>query len=348
MADTDDGEKIDAPQDTKNAASVKIHFDKIELLDKNNPYNINPDVLDLGIPIFKLPISPYIRRNNDGIIPCLPSRALDSFFQQTQFTMNDFNRNLLTINQDFRKMASGLSLKEYNDRIANTGFGTIKFINKTDNKLTDTFSTGVTYALVIPMPDTPPVISKIEHENRNYYQQRFAPRWLETMEVLEKCSFFYLYNKTEPKGFTSTHNLTENTQGERSDAVFLFLTFYCTRIKNNLDYRGLNCKYGDKFKNMQFVYNKNSGQLVVDVINKGTYDFASPDDDGVKHYQNDIYPWIYWGNLIADDENIYMDQNKEERIKGIGQKYINEKKITDENIIKEIYDLFPEKKRPKT
>jgi len=343
MADTDDGEEKDAPQDTKNAASVKIHFDKIELLDRNNPYNINPDVLDLGIPIFKLPISPYIRRNNDGIIPCLPSRALDSFFQQTQFTMNDLNRNLLTINQDFRKMASGLSLKEYNERIANTGLIVVSFYRKTDLSLAITFFPGVTDALVMPLTK-PTVISYETHANRNEHQQGFAPRSLKTMELMESYDFFKKYTKYDKDGFARTHNLTKEQDNEYGRRI---ITVLATRKKDNLDYRG-EPKFNNQdslFKGMQFVYNISSGQLVIDVVNKGTYDFVPPTDSKSEkaHYQYDVLPWFEWGNVKPDDEDIYMPQDKEEDISNIDK----DTSISVDEKKKRIYDIFLKIKQAK-
>lgn len=341
MADTDDEEKIKTQLCTKNAAEIRIPFVDIELLDRNNPYGLNPELFDYGIPVFKLPLSPYIRTNDDGTLPCLPSPALDLFFEHTKLTRNEINRNLLLGSENLRKAGSGLSTKEYNDRIALSGLTLIKFVNKADNTIATSFFPGVTDALVIPepVPEKLPVISKEKHANRNEYQQGFAPRELITMRKMAHYGFFELFQPFySPDGFTKTHNLTILTD----DIVVRLVDLVTTIKKDNYDYRGVVGKFDGKFEGMQFVYNKDSKQLVVDVLNKGTYDYVSPNVDNAGHSDYDFYPWIYWGNLIADDESIYMPQETEEKINEI-----DESSISDDDKQKRICGLFEKKDRPK-
>jgi len=340
MSDADDGRKTECEKNTENLTMFPFRFGNIELLNRNNPYKLNPEVYEFKLPIFNIPPTPYIRRNDDGIIPCLPPSTLDSFFKQTQLTRNEINKGLLTIHEDLWKMPSGLSIQEYNKKIASSGFTLINYYNKTDNTIAQSFSPGVTYTLVIPEPDVPPIISKSEHTYRNEYQKGYAPRSLDTMRKLENYGFFYLYKDLfSHAGFTKTHNLTD-PEDKKSVRQLNMIT---TTEENNYDYRGVVGKFDDKFEGMQFVYNKDSEKLVVDVLNKGTFDYVSPAISKPEHYDYDFYPWLYWGNVIADDESIYMPQEKEEKIKKID----NDPFLSYDEKQNKICDLFIKKERPR-
>lgn len=69
------------------------------------------------------------------------------------------------------------------------------------------------------------------------------------------------------------------------------------------DYEDLNGAYNVKFisKDGRFeaVYNTESGQIVLDPVNMGTYNYASGSIHPVKYYQHNKYdkvPWKQWGN----------------------------------------------------
>jgi uncharacterized FlaG/YvyC family protein len=342
MSDTDNGEKIEVPQNTREAAPLRFHFENIELLDRNSLYGLNPELFACGIPVFKLPLSPYIYRKSNKIIPCLLSPSLDPYYKQTRLIREEINRNLLLANKNLRNAGSGLTMREYNDRIAPIGFTVIKFFKKADNTVVASFLPDVTDALLVPV--IPPAVTFEQHAERNKYQNGFAPRSLKTMKILVRCDFFELYTKDDKDGYTRTHNLTEsqNTQTGRQEVFYRG-----TQKKDNLDYRGaVNDGMGNKFKGMQFVYHEKSEELVVDVVNKGTYDYVSPKDDFIKHFVYDVASWIEWGNVEEDDVRIYMPDEREKEILALNERFPGKDKITDVGVKKRIYDLFPQKERP--
>lgn len=99
------------------------------------------------------------------------------------------------------------------------------------------------------------------------------------------------------QGPTGTHNLTpeQNTiEGRRNIGI--------GRGGNNIDYRG---KVGSIFEGMQFIYNDETGALVTDEVNKGTFDYCSPfaKIPYFSHKGYDIETWIEWGTGGADNPN---------------------------------------------
>jgi len=341
MSDTDDDGKIVLSESPNNLTEAPIDFEDIELLGPNSLSGLNHEFFNYEIPSNRIPLAPYIRIKKDGSIPCLRTSSLDSFFRQTQLNRNEFNKNLLLIHEDLRKAPRGLSIQEYNKRIASFNFIVVSFYNKTDNKFELSFLPDVTDALVIPVTFK---ITDDEHKYRNKYQQGFAPRSLETMEILERCGFFYLYTGFggTKEGFTPTHNLNEDTFMERI-AVISIDEFYKTRTQKNIDYRGKKTIFdsGKKtFEGMQFVYNKSSGQLVVDIVNKGTFDFRPP-NNWLGHFIYDIAPWVMRGNVREDNYNIYMSPEKEDFIfKTYGS---NHDELAKDTVRKQIFDLLWEK-----
>ena len=104
-------------------------------------------------------------------------------------------------------------------------------------------------------------VTKFQNKIRNIYQNGYAPPDKNAMDRMVKVGFF------NNQGFTKTHNLnpTQNTEENRKN-WFLLKT-----PKTNVDYRG-----NGFFEGMQFIYNNETGEIVVDAINKGTYDYKSP------------------------------------------------------------------------
>jgi len=89
-------------------------------------------------------------------------------------------------------------------------------------------------------------------------------------------------------GNTGTHNLEP-----KNDTIpGRWGAFLGGKKGTNTDYRGA---VGTIFEGMQFVYDS-KGRLVVDSINKGSFDFSSPDVNAPLHYFLDVDPWFKWGN----------------------------------------------------
>jgi len=51
------------------------------------------------------------------------------------------------------------------------------------------------------------------------------------------------------------------------------------------------------------VYDKD-GKLVQDGINDGSYNYAHPVEEPLKHFNRDILPWILWGNSRTDPTTV--------------------------------------------
>jgi hypothetical protein len=166
-----------------------------------------------------------------------------------------------------------------------------------------------------------------QHINRNRHQNGYAPSTRERMGRLVDIGLF------TREGNTGTHNLTkeQNTlEGRRAVGIKKFGT--------NIDYRGAR---GTIFKGMQFIYNE-GGEIVLDSINKGTFDYMSPLENIFLHDSFDIKPWIEWGNGPFDDkkEDVIMSEETWSKIEGILNEY-DTKKITRRQAKEMIQGLFP-------
>ncbi len=64
-----------------------------------------------------------------------------------------------------------------------------------------------------------------------------------------------------------------------------------------------NFKLVSKDGKYEVIYDENN-KIVTDVRDVGTYNFASPKDDGFNHLKKDILTWIAWGNAESDTTTI--------------------------------------------
>jgi len=143
-------------------------------------------------------------------------------------------------------------------------------------------------------------VTKFQNKIRNIYQNGYAPPDKNAMDRMVKVGFF------DNQGFTKTHNLnpTQNTEENRKN-WFLLKT-----PETNVDYRGKGF-----FKGMQFIYNNETGEIVVDAINKGTYDYKSPyggfDNFPIlSHSSYDIDTWEKWGTGGPDKKEDVVMSNE--------------------------------------
>lgn len=135
-------------------------------------------------------------------------------------------------------------------------------------------------------------VTKEQNEERNKYQNGYAPPNKAGMDRLVAVGLF------KNQGYTKTHNLTsaQNTKDDRSKWSKL------DTGKINVDYRGAPETI---FEGMQFIYNNKTGEIVLDEINKGTFDYRSPYGHVpyFSHKSFDIDPWIEWGAGKIDNKN---------------------------------------------
>jgi len=170
-------------------------------------------------------------------------------------------------------------------------------------------------------------ISKEDHFNRNIHQAGMAPVNIEQMRVYCELDLFTCWNNT------GTHNLKDK------DNFFTRLESWVGGKRGtNTDFRGV---VGTAFEGCQFVYDKD-GKIVVNSLNKGTYDTSSPQTlrGHVTHIFNDVLPWLLWGNGIADlAENQIMSPQNQVKVADIISRY-KENIIDKETAKGEIEGIF--------
>jgi hypothetical protein len=138
-------------------------------------------------------------------------------------------------------------------------------------------------------------ISLNSHKTRNINQAFREPDTLEKMKMLEDVGLFKLLGKTGPtKGHTGAHNLLPEEKG-----LFGRWNNFLTLDGHgeNLDYRGIQ---DSAFEGIQCIYNENTGKLVTEDLNKGTYDYCHPSKNNFKHFIYDVLPWVVWSNCGND------------------------------------------------
>jgi hypothetical protein len=181
-------------------------------------------------------------------------------------------------------------------------------------------------------------ITHSQHFNRNQYQNGYAPKDARRMDNLVELGLF------KKVGNTGTHNLTpaQNTPEGRAQAVG-------RSFGTNIDYRG---EIGTIFEGMQFIYDS-KGNLVLDAVNKGTYDYNSPYSwiPYFSHDGTDIQPWIDKGNGPYADRfsDVVMDENLWQQIDSVYQKVNSDGKITrkeKEWAREQIQQILPPPQKP--
>lgn len=134
------------------------------------------------------------------------------------------------------------------------------------------------------------------HVYRNKNQYHKAPKDLNSMKKFIDAGYFIF------EGFSPCHNLTKelnNYEGRKatlSETVWLLghkLLYRPNQYSamHNISVRGVP---GTSFEGCQFIYNYDSGKLVTDNINRGTWDYGKYATH--MHFILDIYPWLQFGN----------------------------------------------------
>ena len=172
-------------------------------------------------------------------------------------------------------------------------------------------------------------VTKQQNEERNKYQNGYAPPNKIQMERLVNVGLF------KNQGNTGTHNLTvsQNTKEGRASVG-------AGKFGKNIDYRG---KTGTIFEGMQFIYNSETGLIVVDAVNKGTFDYRSPYGHipYLSHKNYDIDPWVEWGTGGSDNINdVLMPQTLWNEIDSV-LKDFEKDKISRRTARKKIQELLP-------
>lgn len=167
-----------------------------------------------------------------------------------------------------------------------------------------------------------------KHLDRNKNQYGLAPKDFKTMMEMCKCGW-YIY-----EGFAPCHNIlhANDTKKARFNSclytVRLFPTGELQRPNkyaplNNVSFRGAE---KTDFEGCQFIYQYDSGKLVVDVHNRGSWDFGKYATAG--HWVFDIQPWIDVGNG-RDDETADMFIMSDSKLKG----YLKHRHVIDKKLI---------------
>lgn len=151
------------------------------------------------------------------------------------------------------------------------------------------------------------------YRNKNMYKK--APKDLKTMEEFVKVGYFLF------EGFNPCHNLYKEIDTEKyrkqtlSQMVYLIShkalykpnTFsYC----KNISFRGTP---KTSFEGCQFIYNVDTGKIVTDNINRGTWDYGRYATS--MHFVLDIYPWLKFGNgENLETPNMFIMSPAEEKL----------------------------------
>lgn len=185
------------------------------------------------------------------------------------------------------------------------------------------------------------------HIYRNKNQYHKAPKNLEIAKKFIDAGYFIF------EGFSPCHNLVKGNNTYESRKSTLSQTIYLVNHKllykpnnfsmmRNISIRGTP---GTSFEGCQFVYNYDTGKLVTDNINRGTWDygkFATP-----MHFILDIYPWLRFGNgdnlekpemfiMNKNEENLYFTQDTLNKVKENKQKSL----IMNDKIIAYEFNSF--------
>lgn len=153
---------------------------------------------------------------------------------------------------------------------------------------------------------------KDRHINRNKNQYNKAPKDLATMNQFVERGYFI------NEGFNPCHNLSSDDVASRKAA----LSTYLYRTKHNLMHdekqaNSVNISFrgtpGSSFEGCQFIYNKDSGKLVTDCLNRGTWDYGKYGTHA--HYTFDIVPWLSIGNGSNNETpDMFIMSHKDEQM----------------------------------
>lgn len=174
-----------------------------------------------------------------------------------------------------------------------------------------------------------------KHVNRNKNQFHKAPHDLETMRKFVKNGWFI------EEGFSPCHNIPFDMNNERTRRLFtkktvkMFLNGELHEMNDfsklgNISFRGSPNSF---FEGCQFVYNFFSGKLVVDNINKGTWDFGKYGT--LAHLSLDVKPWYSMGNgeAVETEKDFLLSKNDETKF--LNSKFSIDKRQSLKKIILE-------------
>ncbi len=140
-----------------------------------------------------------------------------------------------------------------------------------------------------------------KHKKRNMNQYHLCPETLNQMELLVELKLFAKWGRT---GKTGTHNMYNDKEDTIEGRWKAFLS---KEHGDNVDYRGLK---DTLFEGVQIIYNEKTKKIVTNKLNKGTFDFISPNKNPMGHFENDVKPWLAWGNVVEDHKkDLIMDKN---------------------------------------
>lgn len=161
--------------------------------------------------------------------------------------------------------------------------------------------------------DDPKGLEMHVYRNKNMYKK--APHDLQTMRLFVKLGYFI------EEGYSPCHNIPANSDNEEFRMKTLQEVLYLVRhggmiSKNkyaaigNISFRG---RAKSSFEGCQFVYNEKTGKLVVDNVNRGTYNYGKYGTPA--HFFYDIAPWAHVGNgdNVEKEELFIMEPEEEKR-----------------------------------
>lgn len=168
-------------------------------------------------------------------------------------------------------------------------------------------------------------VALIDHENDNLYFMTFDKNIRKLDSINEEIHYFRntlnAYSDA-PKSLDEMITLTSKNEWKFFSAKF-----------HRYHYEGVNSALNVKFISangrFEVVYNTETGELITDPVNMGTYNYAPGSINPTKYYKHfrfDIEPWKKWGNT---DGVPYQDIMSLESKHGSVEEKNNTKKIKE-------------------
>jgi hypothetical protein len=174
------------------------------------------------------------------------------------------------------------------------------------------------------------------HENFNRFFETFDENIRKLDSMTEKIHFF---RNTLNSYSDAPIKLDEMITLATRDKWKLFSAKY-HRFNNGDNNGALNVKFISADGRFEAVYNMGTGELVVDPVNMGTYNYAPGSVNPIKYYKHNTFdkiPWKKWGNIKGVS---YQDIMSLESKHGSDEAKNNTKKV--ERLIKQRKDeLIP-------
>lgn len=182
------------------------------------------------------------------------------------------------------------------------------------------------------------------HVYRNKNQYHKAPKDLKSAKKFIDAGYFIF------EGFSPCHNLTKEKNTYEGRKATLVQTIWLLNHKllyrpnqysacHNISIRGTP---GSSFEGCQFIYNYDTGKLVTDNINRGTWDYGKYATH--MHYILDIIPWLNIGNgdnienpemflMTPAQEKLYLNSSAVEKLNEVKKQssiFMSDKTVKDE------------------